>query len=50
MFILDDVESDEDFDDEDINFIVYFVGGKIYWCIICCFDICYDFFGVGKVF
>lgn len=50
MSILDDVESDEDFDDEDTNFIVHSAGGKTHWCTTCRSDIRYDSLGAGKVF
>ncbi|KAL2205996.1 hypothetical protein CC79DRAFT_1369433 [Sarocladium strictum] len=49
MDILDDM-SDEEFEDEDANFVVHTPGGKTHWCTTCRCDIRFDALGADKVF
>ncbi|KAK0388175.1 hypothetical protein NLU13_4420 [Sarocladium strictum] len=50
MNILDEMDSEEEFDDEDTNFVVHNAGVKTHWCATCRSDIRYDSLGAGKVF
>lgn len=50
MDMLDDMDSDEEYDDEDANVVVHSLNDKTHWCTTCRSDIRYDSLGAGKVF